>query len=106
MRVRGASRPGRPRGPPPDGGTPSACGTGGRRPATGGPDRQEARMSEKRRLSDHERWHRRAEDRERLKAAAEQLLTSKGWQRWVGVRAQGGLARLSLNNQLLVALAR
>jgi antirestriction factor ArdC-like protein len=32
-------------------------------------------------------------------------LTSDGWQRWVRVRAQGGLARLSLNNQLLVALS-
>jgi hypothetical protein len=63
-------------------------------------------MSEKRRLSDEDREQRRAEDRERLKAAAEQLLTSEGWQRWARVRAQGGLARLSLNNQLLVALAR
>lgn len=34
------------------------------------------------------------------------LLTSEGWQRWARVRAQGGLARLSLSNQLLVALAR
>jgi hypothetical protein len=63
-------------------------------------------MGEKRRLSDGEREQRRAEDRERLKAAAEKLLTSEGWQRWARVRAQGGLARLSLNNQLLVALAR
>jgi hypothetical protein len=47
---------------------------------------------------------RRAEDRERLKRAAEQLLTSEGWRRRVRVRARGGLARLSLNNQLLVAL--
>jgi antirestriction factor ArdC-like protein len=59
----------------------------------------------RRRLSDQERDERRAEDRERLKQAAEQLLTSEGWQRWVRVRARGGLARLSLNNQLLVALA-
>src|SRR5947209_11040949 len=58
----------------------------------------------KRRLTDQERDQRRAEDRERLKHAAEQLLTSDGWQRWVRVRARGGLARLSLNNQLLVAL--
>jgi hypothetical protein len=35
-----------------------------------------------------------------------QLLTSEGWQRWVRVRSQAGLARLSLSNQLLVALAR
>jgi hypothetical protein len=51
------------------------------------------------------REQRRAQDRQRLKNAAEQLLTSEGWQRWVQVRARGGLARLSLNNQLLVALA-
>jgi N-terminal domain of anti-restriction factor ArdC len=57
------------------------------------------------RLSDSEREERRERDRERLKQAAEQLLTSEGWQRWVRVRAQGGLARLSLNNQLLVALS-
>jgi hypothetical protein len=57
------------------------------------------------RLSDSEREERRERDRERLKQAAEQLLTSEGWQRWVRVRGQGGLARLSLNNQLLVALS-
>ena len=60
----------------------------------------------RRRFSDQERDERRAEDRERLKQSVEQLLTSEGWQRWVRVRAQGGLARLSLNNQLLVALCR
>jgi hypothetical protein len=58
-----------------------------------------------RRLTDAERDQRRAEDRERLQHAAEQLLTSDGWQRWMRVRARGGLARLSLNNQLLVALS-
>ncbi len=47
-----------------------------------------------RRLSDQERDERRAEHRERLKQAADQLLTSEGWQRWVRVRARGGLARL------------
>jgi N-terminal domain of anti-restriction factor ArdC len=62
-------------------------------------------MRTQRRLSDSERAERRERDRERLKQAAEQLLTSEGWQRWVRVRAQGGLARLSLNNQLLVALS-
>jgi hypothetical protein len=56
------------------------------------------------RFGEQNREARRAEDRERLKHAAEQLLTSEGWQRWVRVRARGGLARLSLNNQLLVAL--
>jgi hypothetical protein len=62
-------------------------------------------MGTQRQLSDSEREERRERDRERLKQAAEQLLTSEGWQRWVRVRAQGGLARLSLNNQLLVALS-
>jgi hypothetical protein len=60
----------------------------------------------KRRLSETERAERRRRDRERLQTAAEQLLTSEGWQRWVRVRSQAGLARLSLSNQLLVALAR
>ena len=63
-------------------------------------------MTAKRKLSDEERDERREQDRQRLKSAAEQLLSSEGWQRWVRVRAQGGLARLSLNNQLLVALSR
>jgi hypothetical protein len=58
------------------------------------------------RLSEAERAERRQRDRERLQAAARQLLTSEGWQRWVRVRSQAGLARLSLSNQLLVALAR
>jgi hypothetical protein len=62
-------------------------------------------MRTQRRLSDSEREERRERDRERLKQAAEQLLTSEGWQRWVRVRAQDCLARLSLNNQLLVALS-
>jgi N-terminal domain of anti-restriction factor ArdC len=57
-------------------------------------------------VSEAERAERRRRDRERLQAAAEQLLTSEGWQRWVRVRSQAGLARLSLSNQLLVALAR
>jgi hypothetical protein len=56
-------------------------------------------------LSEAERAKRRRRDRERLQQAAEQLLTSEGWQRWVRVRSQAGLARLSLSNQLLVALA-
>ena len=48
-----------------------------------------------RRPTNTERDPRRAQDRERLQQAAEQLLTSDGWQRWVRVRARGGLARLS-----------
>jgi hypothetical protein len=57
------------------------------------------------RLSDSERAERRERDRERPQEAAEQLLTSEGWQWWVRVRARGGLARPLLNNQLLVALS-
>jgi hypothetical protein len=53
-------------------------------------------MRTPRRLSDAEREQRRIADRERLHDAAQQLLTSDGWQRWVRVRARGGLARLSL----------
>jgi hypothetical protein len=52
-----------------------------------------------------EREQRRLRDRERLKAAAEQLLTSEGWQRWISVRSRNGLSRYSFNNQLLIALS-
>jgi hypothetical protein len=60
----------------------------------------------KRGRSEAERAERRRRDRERLQRAAEQLLSSEGWRRWVRVRSRAGLARLSLSNQLLVALAR
>ena len=63
-------------------------------------------MSIKRTLTEAEREQRRAQQRERLKQSAEQLLTSDGWQRWVQIRSRHGLARLSLTNQLLIALAR
>lgn len=63
-------------------------------------------MARRPKLTDAEREQRRAADRQRLKQAAEQLLTSDGWQRWVRLRSRAGLARLSLSNQLLVALAR
>lgn len=49
---------------------------------------------------------RRRRNRERLRRAAEQLLSSDGWQRWVRVPSQAGLAWLSLSKQLLVPLAR
>ena len=62
-------------------------------------------MRTTRRLTDAEREQRREQDRQRLHEAANRLLTSEGWQRWVRVRARGGLARLSLNNQLLIALS-
>jgi antirestriction protein ArdC len=60
----------------------------------------------RRRLTDEERDERRRADRERLQKSAEQLLSSDGWQRWIRVRSHAGLARLSLSNQLLVAIAR
>lgn len=60
--------------------------------------------STRRRLTDDERAQRRAHDRERLEQAARDLLTSDGWQRWVKVRSRNGLAKYSLNNQLLIAL--
>jgi hypothetical protein len=53
-------------------------------------------MPTKHKATEQGREQRRARDRERLKVAAEQLLTSEGWQRWVGVRARTGLARYSL----------
>jgi hypothetical protein len=62
-------------------------------------------MPTKRTLTDAEREQRRAQQLERLKQSAEQLLTSDGWQRWVQIRSRHGLARLSLTNQLLIALA-
>lgn len=62
--------------------------------------------SGKRPLSETEREQRRAQDRQRLRDAAEQLLSSDGWQRWVRIRARNGLTRYSVNNQLLIALTR
>lgn len=62
-------------------------------------------MRTKRRLTDAEREQRREHDRQRLHDAAQQLLSSEGWQQWVCVRARGRLARLSFNNQLLVAMS-
>jgi hypothetical protein len=59
-----------------------------------------------RKLSEADREQRRARDRERMQHAAEELLTSKGWERWVRVRSRNGLAKYSVNNQLLIAFAR
>jgi hypothetical protein len=52
--------------------------------------------SGRRTLSEAEREERRAQDRQRLQNAAEQLLNSEGWQRWVRIRARNGLARYSV----------
>jgi hypothetical protein len=54
------------------------------------------------RLSDAEREQRRTAERERVKQATEQLLTSEGWQRWV--RARSMFRRYSANNCMLIAL--
>jgi hypothetical protein len=80
---------------------------GGNGPQRAGPS-EGAIMARKsrRRTSESERDERRRADRERLQRAAEQLLSSEGWERWVRVRSRNGLARYSVNNQLLIALAR
>jgi hypothetical protein len=54
-----------------------------------GPKGQEAIMPKQSscRLSDQERAERRRQDRERLQRAAEELLCSEGWARWVKTRA-------------------
>jgi hypothetical protein len=54
------------------------------------------------RLSEAEREQRRGAERERVKEAAEQLLTSGGWQRWV--RARSMFRRYSAHNCMLIAL--
>ena len=43
-------------------------------------------MTSRRRLSEAEREQRRRADRERVKEAALELLSSEGWQRWVRAR--------------------
>lgn len=62
-------------------------------------------MPRNQRLTEAEREERRKRDRERLHRATEQLLESEGWRQWVRLRARNGLARYSVNNQLLIALA-
>ncbi len=63
-----------------------------------------ARHLNRRTLSNEERDARRQADRERIEQAARALLTSDGWQRWIGVRATNGLSRYSLRNQWLIAI--
>lgn len=53
-------------------------------------------------MSEAEREQRRSAERERVKEAAEQLLTSDGWQRWV--RARSMFRRYSVHNCMLIAL--
>jgi hypothetical protein len=63
-----------------------------------------SRRSRRRRLSDAEREQRREAHRRQLTEAVEALLSSEGWRRWVRARGRNGLARYSLNNQLMIAL--
>ena len=56
----------------------------------------------KRRLSEAERAERRRQDRERLQRAAQELLSSEGWARWVRVRAM--FHSYSAGNCMLIAL--
>jgi hypothetical protein len=78
------------------------CMGGRHRPAPGGPDTEEVVMAKtKRGLSGDERAERRARDRERLRQAAQELLTSDGWQRWVCARAL--FHNYSVRNCLLLA---
>jgi hypothetical protein len=86
----------------------TACGQGrltGPHPAGQQSERTTVMHNPRGGLTDAERARRRKQDRQRLHEAAQQLLSSDGWQRWIRVRARGGLARLSFNNQLLVALS-
>jgi antirestriction protein ArdC len=56
-------------------------------------------------LTDQERAERRKQEQQLTERAVAQLRSSMGWQRWLTVRAQAGLRRYSLRNQLLIALA-
>ena len=56
----------------------------------------------RRKPNDAERRQRRAAGRERVKQAAEQLLTSDGWQRWVAARSM--FRNYSAHNTMLLAL--
>ena len=102
----GVSAPGG-RSVPSQGSHPGGCVGVGERPRhPGGPrPEREGQMSttyRRRRLSESEREQRRNAERERVKEAAEQLLTSEGWQRWV--RARSMFRRYSAHNTMLLAL--
>lgn len=55
-------------------------------------------------LTDQQRAERRQREQQLTQQAVAQLRCSTGWQRWLTVRAQVGLRRYSLRNQLLIAL--
>ena len=92
---------------PPKFSHPGGCvgiGERPRHPGGPGPEREGhmRRTYRRRRLSEPEREQRRNAERERVKEAAEQLLTSEGWQRWV--RARSMFHRYSAHNTMLLAL--
>jgi hypothetical protein len=62
--------------------------------------------TKRRQLTDEERAERRQREQELTQRAVAQLRSSKGWQRWLTVRARVGLRRYSVRNQLLIALQR
>ena len=53
-------------------------------------------MARRTKLTDAQREQRRVEDRPRLEQAAQALLCSDGWARWVRVPVTNGLSRYSL----------
>lgn len=59
-------------------------------------------MDSRRRLSEAEREQRRRADRERVKQAAAELLSSDGWRRWV--RARETFHAYSASNCMLIAM--
>jgi antirestriction protein ArdC len=63
-----------------------------------------AARKRRRPLSEEERAEKRAAERELMEQAIEQLRSSEGWQRWLGVRRH--FHTYSLHNQLLIAFQR
>jgi len=55
-------------------------------------------------MTDEERAERRKREQQLTEQAVAQLRCSDGWQRWLTVRAQVGLRRYTVRNQLLIAL--
>jgi hypothetical protein len=96
------------RGVPSQGSHPGGrVGVGERpRPPGEAPTRNEGLVSKsiygRRKPTDAEREERRAAERERVKQAVEQLLTSAGWQRWVVARSM--FRNYSAHNTMLLAL--
>jgi len=76
---------------------------GGTGPASGGPGHPGGPIvNRRRRFSEAEREQRHLADRERVKEAANELLSSEGWARWV--RARQTFHAYSASNCMLIAL--